>query len=41
MKTYDLISVKSRFKTQIAYGAKRMGVGLEIRLASDSAGTEA
>lgn len=32
MKSYDLISAKGRLKTQIAGGAKRMGVGLEFRL---------
>lgn len=35
MKTYDLVSANGRFTTQIEDGAKRMGIGLDFRLATD------
>lgn len=38
MKTFDLISAKGRLKNQIADGAKRMGIGLDFRLANEGPG---
>lgn len=40
MKTFDLISGRASFETQLADGARQMGIDVEFRLAGEDASTE-